>query len=354
VHGKLLVRAITLLVLASVAFGADAPPRSYKESPEIAGGRAVLWRDPGAVEKLDLRYGPGGPSEAPRAPFQFVKEDTSGSNPKVLARDATGRQWSVKFGSEVQSDTFSSRLAMALGYFVEPNYFVESGTIEGVHELKRAAEEIDADGRFTSGARFQLRSKSPEYLVGWSWSWDENPFLGTREFNGLRILMMLVSNWDDKDFRDESAGGLGARYHQLVQEKKRGSNNAIFKDGGRYLFFIDDWGAAMGAWGGPLDRSKWDCAGFTRQSKHFVRSRDGQLEWGYKGIHTRDMTTGIGVSDVRWLLQYLGRLSDAQLHAGLIASGATPDQAYCYTKALRMRIDQLQEIARGQAVTRAR
>jgi hypothetical protein len=348
------VRLAILFLLVSAATGADNPRRSYEKSPEISAGRSLLWHDPGPVEQLDLRYGAGGPSEAPQPPFQFVKEDTSGTNPKVLVRDAGGRQWDVKFGQEGRPDVFSSRLAMALGYFVEPNYFVQSGTIEGVHDLQRANPYLDPTGRFASGARFQLRSKEPAYLVDWSWSWNKNPFLGTPEFNGLRILTMLVSNWDVKDFRDDGAGP-GARLHQLNERVIRGTNNAIYRDAeGRYLFFIDDWGASMGRWGGPAERSKWYCPDYSAQSFHFVRMQNGRLEWGYRGVHTRDLTSGLDVSDVRWLMQYLGRLSDAQLGTALVASGATPDQAYCYTKALRMRIDQLQEIARGQAVTRTR
>lgn len=37
---------------------------------------------------------------------------------------------------------------------------------------------------------------------GEAWSWNANPFVGTHELNGLKILMMLTSNWDAKDARD--------------------------------------------------------------------------------------------------------------------------------------------------------
>jgi hypothetical protein len=166
---------------------------------------------------------------------------------------------------------------------------------------------------------------------------------------------MLVSDWDNKDLRDETSTGPGARFHELMQRKIRGSNSAIYRDAnGRYLFFIDDWGASMGTWGGPAERSKWDCAGYTRESKQFVQVKDSKLAWGYRGIHTSDMTKDIDVADIRWLMQYLGRLSDAQLTEGLLASGAAQNEAYCYTMALRARIEVLREIARGQAVTRTR
>ena len=46
-----------------------------------------------------------------------------------------------------------------------------------------------------------------------SWAWNENPFVESHELNGLKILLMLLSNWDNKDVRDIA----------------RGSNTAIFE-----------------------------------------------------------------------------------------------------------------------------
>src|SRR4051812_12986367 len=86
------VRACTLLLLAAfVAFCGDDATRDYTAVPGLQRGNAVVWHDPGAVERLDLRYGAGGHALQPRPPFKFVKEDTSGTNPKVQVRDAAGR-----------------------------------------------------------------------------------------------------------------------------------------------------------------------------------------------------------------------------------------------------------------------
>jgi hypothetical protein len=52
---------------------------------------------------------------------------------------------------------------------------------------------------------------------------------------------------------------------------------------------------------------------------------------------------GIKVDDIR--LQYLGRVTDKQLRAGLEASGATAEEVSCFSKALRERINQLQKVA---------
>jgi hypothetical protein len=45
-------------------------------------------------------------------------------------------------------------------------------------------------------------------------------------------------------------------------------------------------------------------------------------------------------------MQYLGSVSDAQIRAGLRASGADRHEVECFTGALRARIRQMQRIAR--------
>jgi hypothetical protein len=338
------------IILATATLGAERS-KLYNELPEFDASKAVLWQDPGKVETRDLQYGPGGSELQPRAPFAFEKEDLSGRSPKVRVSDANGRTWVIKFGEEALPDVFASRLAWAVGYYAEPNYYLDAQTLNGVHGLGRADKYIEHG--LARGGRYQLRTKDPEYMAGYSWGWEEkeNPFSGTAQMNGLRILMMLVSNWDDKDIRDDQ-GGVGQSIHNVTLWMRQGTNNAIMRDGGHYVFFIDDWGASLGRWGGGLAaRSKRDCDGFLEESPDFVRRvRDGHVEFGFKGLHTRNLAEGIRVSDVSWLMQYLGRVTDEQLQAGLVASGATPEMASCYTNALRMRIRQLEQIAKGEMV----
>ena len=344
------MRVLTCGLLLTALLAAESS-KPYYQLPGFDASKVVVWRDPGRVQLRDLRYGTGGPSLAPSPPFTFEKEDLSGTSPKVRVRDGKGREWVAKFGEEARPDVFSSRLAWTVGYFAEVNYYLEGEIIRGAHDLKRARKYIDQEGR-AQGARFQLRAKNPEYMAGYSWSWLENPLSGTPQMNGLRIMMMLVSNWDDKDIWDDSERGVSLRYHELTLAMKQGTNNAILRENGRYELFIDDWGASLGRWGKYMARTKWDCNGFLEESRHFVRGvRDGRVEWGFKALHTANLATGIRVSDVDWLLQYLGRVTDEQLRAGLLSSGATPDEASCYTKALRMRIQQLQQLDTGRLVT---
>jgi hypothetical protein len=149
------------------------------------------------------------------------------------------------------------------------------------------------------------------------------------------MVLMLVSNWDNKDVRDVA----------------RGSNTAVFEhklaDGtveARYL--IIDWGASMGKWGSPLTRTKWDCEGYASQNPEFIAGvEDGFVKWGYTGQRTDEATEGITVEDVRWLYRYVGRITDQQLTEGLLESGATRQEADCFKQAVRARINQLKRLA---------
>ncbi len=304
-----------------------------RERP-VRASRQTLWRDPGEVERLDFRGGPGGPGGEPAPPFRFVEEHATGSNPCLSAIDARGRTWRVKWGDEVRSETFAVRMAWAVGYHAEAAYFVPEGEIEGAVGLGRASTCVTEDCRF-SDARFELDERGVRKLFDeHGWSWDDNPFAGSKHLAGLKVMLMLTSNWDNKDVRDVA----------------RGSNTAVFEhrlaDGeieARYL--IIDWGASMGRWGSPFERTKWDAEGFEAQTPSFVTGvTDGVVSWGYVGQRTDDAREGIKVSDVRWLYGYVGRITDRQLVEGLAASGATPEEAEQFTRALRARLEQLRRV----------
>lgn len=314
------------------------------EERPVRARKVSLWRDPGEVERLDFRGGPGGREREPCPPFRFVEEHATGSNPCMTVRDSRGLRWRVKWGDEVKSETFAVRLAWAVGYHAEAAYYVPAGHIEGAANLGRARSCVADDMSF-SDARFEWDEEGVRKLFDeHGWSWDDNPFVDTRELAGLKVLLMLTANWDNKDVRDVA----------------RGSNTAIFEhrlpDGSleaRYL--IIDWGASMGKSGSPLTRTKWDCEGYASQNADFVRGvAGGVVSWGYTGQRTDEATEGITIEDVRWLQAYLGRVTDAQLRDGLLASGASEDEAACFTRAIRERIEQLGRVATlGDAFTPA-
>jgi hypothetical protein len=221
----------------------------------------------------------------------------------------------------------------------EPNWFVRSGKIDSVGALGRAARSVDRhNGNAFSNARFELRPASVSPLIK-PWRWNDNPFIGTRELAGLKIMNMLLSNWDAKDARLPGPNTL------VLRVKK--------DDGAEELqYLISDWGAAMGRWGGVVTREKWSCRDFSSQTPDFVKGvSGGRVKFGFTGKHAEEIGGDIKVEDVRWLMQYLGRITDAQLRAGLAASGAAPNEVECFANALRARIEQLRRVADGPQIS---
>jgi hypothetical protein len=220
-------------------------------------GGLRIWEDPGPIERLDFADGPGGAARKPAPPFTFVENVEEGATKKVKLRDGRGRTWVAKWGDEARTDIAASRIAWACGYFVIPSYFVRSGRILGARAL---GDYISNDGSFRD-ARFQIWDE--RLIEDKPWSWKDNyfnsDFPGRRELNGLKILMMLTSNWDAKDSRDTSMG----------------CNTGIRKIpvGGmtRLEHLVLDWGGSMGRWGGYFSHNKWDCEGFADQSPEFVQ-----------------------------------------------------------------------------------
>lgn len=305
-----------LLLLAALCTAAVAQP--------------ALWHDPGNVATLDLGGAAGSGVAAPKPPFTFLREDPSGTQPKAFVRDASGATWNVKFGYEVHNESFCWRIVRACGYFAEPSYFVPSGRFEKYQPMRRTWPTLHQDGTFTD-ARFQFRDPALKFLGHRNWWWNRPPLAGTKALSGLKILIMLFSNWDNKDAR-VGAGG---------------PNTAIFEKAGRLIYAFTDWGAGMGKWGsGPGSDTNWDCAGYTAESPEFVKGvQGGSVAFGWSGVINEGFRTGIPPAHVRWLMQYLGKISDAQLVAALKAAGANPAETACFAKALRQRIEELRKVA---------
>jgi hypothetical protein len=332
--GVLVSAAMVMAFVCSVEALAQRRPRTVTRPANLT----VIWRDPGAVGQLDLRGGAGGVAGAPQEPFRFDKEDKGGSNPKITVTDAAGRQWGVKWGTEVNAEVFATRIAWAAGYFVEPAYFVARGHIDGIPPggLDRAKKFVSNDGTFVD-ARFELREADVEKRKDErSWAWNNNPFIGTKQLKGLKIVMMLVSNWDNKDQRDAGRGSNTGIYVYALPDRQSET---------RYLF--TDWGGSMGKWGNYFSREKWDCRGFASQTKDFIKGvkPGGFVEFGYSGQRTSDVSEGITAQDVRFVYKFLGQLSDDQIRDGLRASGATEEEVDCFVNAMRERLTQMANVA---------
>jgi hypothetical protein len=302
---------------------------------EAASGSGILWRDPGDTASLNLLSGAGGADHAPdpHGPFTFVKEDVEGTNPKFEVDDASGVLWRVKLGEESQSETAATRLVWAAGYFVDEDYYLPEATITGLTRLTKGENFVSAGG-VVHGASFERRNKD-EKKRG-DWDWFSNPFLDTKEENGLRVMMALLNNWDLKQV-----------------------NNSVVEVGGERRYEVSDLGATFGNTGNYFTRSKSVPAQFadspfvervTPDFVDFVLHSRPFLLTIVNVSHYREYTRmeqvakHIPVADARWIGERISQLSDQQLGDAFRAAGYSPADVDTYVKAMQRRIAALKAL----------
>jgi hypothetical protein len=304
-------------------------------------GTPVLWRDPGDVSTRDLTYGAGSERRAPQAPFTFIEEDKGGESPKFAVKDARGVEWRVKLGPEAQSETVSTRLVWAVGYFAEEAYYFDSARIRNLPKLSRGRQYVE-DGGVVHGVRFEPRRQ--EVKRGDPWDWDKNPFKGTRELSGLKVIMILLNNFDARTANNTILYVKNARRRRTDAE-----------------YVVTDLGATLGRAGGlGGKRTKNNLKDFL--STRFVTGveEDGSVEFDYDTRPTKlGMFTVLyppyylgevkkeksmrGIPDVhaRWIGQLLSQLTAGQLRDAFRAAGYDEATMEGYVTALRERISQL-------------
>ncbi len=331
-----------LLLLLTVSLPLQQPAFAQKAGKDKKlSGTPVLWRDPGNVSSRDLAYGPGSARRAPVAPFTFIKEDKDGESPKFAVKDARGVEWRVKLGTEAQSETVATRLVWSVGYFAEEAYYLDRARINGLPRLSRGRQYVQ--GReVVRGARFEPRRQGVKR--GATWDWDKNPFSGRRELSGLKVIMILLNNFDAR------AANNGILY--VVNPRRRRMDAQ---------YTVTDLGATLGRSGGlGGKRTKNNLKDFL--STRFVMGveDDGSVEFDYDTRPTKlGMFTvlyppyylgevkkeksmrGIPIEHARWIGALLSQLTDAQLRAAFDAANYDEATREGYVKTLRERISQL-------------
>jgi len=98
----------------------------------------------------------------------------------------------------------------------------------------------------------------------------------------------------------------------------------------------------MGRWGTTVvSRGRWDAEGFEAQTPDFVAGvHDGVVDFGYQGQRS-ELGRGIPVAHVRWFYRKVRRITEPALRAGLLASGATQEEAARFVHSLIVRIEAL-------------
>jgi hypothetical protein len=330
--GMLVVVCGLLCTTGSLPTTNAAPQKKEKKSKKSKGpsnapattGTPALWRDLGDVSQLNLYWGIGSAAEMPKAPFQFDKEDVTGTNPKIKVIDANGVKWNMKFDEEVHAEVVSSRIAWAMGYMVEESYFIPSGTVNGVTGLGRAKKFIGSGGSFTN-AMFEKR---PDDIArrATPWSWDSNPFVGSKELSGLAVVCFLLSNWDAKESNNNVLG--------------------MFEEDGKTVkewYLVADWGGTFGKTGGFMSHSKWDPADYGKQA--FIDGvSGGQIKFHYSGKMGSSLKN-MSVDHAKWITARIAKLSDAQWRDAFKAGGATQAETDAFLSILRRRVGELRQAA---------
>jgi hypothetical protein len=308
---KLLYRLAALTAMFLFCFYFASAEAKAKKVKEIPRGIPVMWRAPANIGSRNLYLGPGGAAMRPDLRFiRFIKEENGGYSKKFRIRDGSGREWVAKIGKEAQSETAAVRLLWAAGYETEINYLIPLLTIPG----KGTFENVRLEARPSSEKRLD------------EWKWDENPFVGSREFQGLKVMMLLMSNWDIKD-----------------------TNNQIVsvRETNKLRYIISDLGATFGKTGHlpflwRITRSRNNPEDYKKAT--FVEDIDDNLVDFRYGGKKREIFDDITVSQARWIGGLLSRLSRQQIRDAFRAANYSPEEVGILSEAVIDRIDELVSI----------
>jgi hypothetical protein len=312
--------AIALLVLVFFLLSIDVG--SAKPKKQLPKGIPILWQRPADISARDLYLGPGGVAMRPDLRrLTFLKEEKGGYSKKFRVRDASGREWVAKIGKEAQAETAAVRLLWGLGYVTEINYLIPQVTIPG-------------KGTFQN-VRFEARPDGWKRLD--EWNWNKNPFVGTGEFQGLKILMALINNWDLKD----------------------SNNKIVYIDNGdkELQYIISDLGATFGhASTTPLfwrfTRSRNSPTNYAKAE--FLEKVKGDRVVLHYGGKNRGLFKNITVQDAEWTASLLAQLSDRQIRDAFRAANYTPAQINLLAQTVRARSNELLNLRPSTRISQKR
>lgn len=309
-------KASVLLLILLFVISADAQKKAKNSLPH---GKPVLWESVN-VANQNLFTGPGGDEMRPDlSQITSVKRDKAGHNKKYRFKDAAGREWVAKLGREARPETVAVRLLYGLGYKTEINYLVPSLTLPGI-------------GTFDN-VRLEAR---PDYVKRLDqWKWRQNPFVGTDQLGGLKIMMVFMTNWDLLDMQNKVLH---------IKDKK----------GGELDYVISDLGATFGRLGNnniPIfyrlgrktdDPRAWSKARFIKGVKNgrLILASTGQKSFGLM----KDVTVEQG----RWLYDLLSQLNNRQIEDAFRAANYSPADIDILTKATKRRILELGNAVSGR------
>lgn len=299
--------AAAFIAVSWTAAIAKAPVvKEVRELPALGSAPAVMWREPADIQTRDLFYGPGGREHMPVGTFTFLEEKMHGVNPKFDVRDEAGVRWGVKMGREARPEVAATRLIWAVGYFTNEDYYLPQLNINGSMQLKRGQDLIHHN--VINGVRLKRHNKGEHKIADWSWS--NNPFVGTKELDGLKIMMELVCNVDLK-----------------------AANQHVYDvDGVEQRYIAADVGSSFGMCGKTMFYSKGVLKDF--QAKPLIKTAGPEFIDGWRFQH-------ISREHAKWIGGYLAQLSDAQISDAFRAAGFRPEEIDGFAKKVREKINEL-------------
>ena len=308
-----------LMLALPVAAGAqdNKDTKDKKEKKELT-GTPVLWREPTDIESRNLLLGAGGEEMKPDiSKLTFIEQKKGGYSTKYRVRDAKGNEWVAKIGKEAQTDTAANRLVWALGYESEIAYLVPKATIEGKGEFENV----------------RLEARPANVKRAGNWMWENNPFKDTPEFRGLKILMVLINNWDMKDDNNEILAVRGDTTGE-----------------GELRYIISDLGGSFGKTGGFFARSRNEPSEY--QKSVFIKKVNGDvIDFNYNGKNQK-LFENLTVADARWLNNLAKRLTDEQIKDAFRSAYYSAEEIEVLSRVFRERINALADpasaVAKGQ------
>jgi hypothetical protein len=300
--------AVVTIALLTAACGGAVAIRAPEQRP-TPDEMKVLWSDPGS-EPRDLFWGIGGQKYAPKpdATFTFKSRDDLGFSSKYRVTDPDGVDWSAKLGPEAQTEVVLSRVLWGLGYHQPPIYYLPSW-------------KVDRDGevRVESEARFRPKVKGLEEHKQYWW-WQQNPFVGTHELNGLLVVLLMFNSTDLKNDNNS--------VYKLAKEK------GVLEGPDRW-FAVRDLGASLGETGALYPRRNW-LEGFEQHG--FITAINGEsVQFDYQGRH-QELISMIHPADVRWAAEHLARLTDGQWHDAFRAANYSEGDTERFLRKIKEKI----------------
>lgn len=320
-RGSIGLIAIVVALIGTSCGGAKRPALR----PTSDGPGATLWQEPKDLAARDLYYGPWGSRNAPdpSAIYTLVERKHSGVNLGMTVVDPQGREWSVKqpypsgLDDEGPVEVVLSRVLSGIGYHQPPVYYLSKFTLRddwGLHS--------------ETGGRFRLKEETLKDTG--PWRWEENPFVSTKPYQGLLVLLTMFNSTDLKN-----------------------SNNTLYerRNGGQVerWYVVRDIGSALGDT--KLVAPRKNHADSFARHPFILGVHGGYVEFASHAWYRRLVRERIRPDDVVWASNLLARLTDRQWRDAFRAAGYEPEVASLFIRKLREKVRQGQEVT-GRVATR--